>query len=170
MQVELQLMTPFLPHVVVKSQMGVLQIIINHPYELDLPWFSMIFHWFSMFFSIQLWVSPAFLFGHLPESSHIIPNRGRGYPDISATGANVPIIFQKRLTMVPGMPGMWWCGWPVVIKSDVMSLMNLNVVENWWHYDIMTSSIFLDGWFFHHLLYWGEQKLGMVNMTLFEAH
>lgn len=27
---------------------------------------------------------------------------GRGYPDISATGANVPIIFQKRLTMVGG--------------------------------------------------------------------
>lgn len=27
---------------------------------------------------------------------------GRGYPDISATGANVPIIFQGRLTMVGG--------------------------------------------------------------------
>eukprot|EP00490_Sorites_sp_Unknown_P011683 CAMPEP_0114685588 /NCGR_PEP_ID=MMETSP0191-20121206/60643_1 /TAXON_ID=126664 /ORGANISM="Sorites sp." /LENGTH=72 /DNA_ID=CAMNT_0001970251 /DNA_START=1 /DNA_END=215 /DNA_ORIENTATION=+ len=27
---------------------------------------------------------------------------GRGYPDISAIGANVPIFFQGRLTMVGG--------------------------------------------------------------------
>ena len=35
LQVELQLMTPFLPHVLVKSQMGVLQIIhmLHHPME-----------------------------------------------------------------------------------------------------------------------------------------
>jgi hypothetical protein len=54
----------------------------------------MIFH---DFFHPAMGVTSSFL--DTFPSSH----GGRGYPDISATGANVPIIFQKRLTMVPGM-------------------------------------------------------------------
>ena len=35
-------------------------------------------------------------------NEHLFNKAGRGYPDLSATGSNVPIIFQKRLTMVGG--------------------------------------------------------------------